>query len=249
MTQPEDSLIAMTKVGRPAVDKPKPGSVRERVAAAKAINGGTDSPVIQLLLDCSGSMDNMDNSDQTKIVLLRAAIKSFINEIDLTKYRVGMESFPLGLTHCPPTNSYTVLNMSSDNPRATGETPMGSAIAKVLSTLPLPERAIIISDGDATDDAFAALTSVKESPDPDAQDSATKAVQKRTLPIFDCVHVGSSKSGEATLKEVARLTGGIYIKFTDLKAFEKNFKYLAPQYRALLMSEDAAKLTGAKEVR
>lgn len=242
----------ITKTGRPQINKPKAGSVHERIARANAANGGASAPAIQLLLDCSGSMGESEHgANKQNIELLREAVKIFISETDLSKYRIGMESFPQGRSQCPPTSVYHLLMLNADALSAGGGTPMGAAIAATLRLAPVPERAIIISDGQATDDPLAALSGSAGVTEETAMGAAggtpQKALAKRTTPVFDCLHIGSSKDGEDTLKEIAKRTGGLFIKFTDLDAFRRNFKYLAPQYRGLLA---AGKIDiGADEIK
>jgi hypothetical protein len=69
------------------------------------------------------------------------------------------------------------------------------------------------------------------------------------VPI-DCVHIGSSTGGESTLKEIAERTGGVFMKFTDVGNFAKNFKYLTPGYYGQLTSGAiSAAALGATEIK
>jgi hypothetical protein len=67
---------------------------------------------------------------------------------------------------------------------------------------------------------------------------------------IDTVHIGSDTSGEQLLKEIAKITGGLFIKFTDLDSFSKSFKFLAPATRMMLAANnDIARMLGATEVK
>ena len=248
-------------MGRPQIGKPFVGSLQERIANAKAAKESNTS-TIQLLVDCSGSMDALVpglvsgvQASETRISLLRKAVDSFINETDLAQYQIGIEPFPpTSNGHCKPTNSRALLGVvAAGIESAYGATPMGAAISRTLNLTPLPERAIIISDGEATDNAIAPFKSPTDFSQvaeyEQDKSGASTEIQKRTMPVFDCVHIGDSSSGEETLKEISKLTGGIYMKFKDLDAFKKSFKYLSPKYRAMLTSGNAKELTGAEEVK
>jgi Mg-chelatase subunit ChlD len=239
----------MAKFGRPALGRP--GSLADRIAKAQGTQQNAQKPTIMLLLDCSGSMYASENgSHDTKISMLRQAIDAFIKETDLGAYQIGLESFPQGVVHCAPCSSFALLSIAANAAKATGGTPMGATIKYALAVRPRPERCVIVSDGDATDNALGALQSdIPENTNEEfaAVNSAETKIAKRTTPIFDCVHIGDSRNGEDTLKEIARLTGGTYLKFKDMDAFRKGFKFLTPTYRAMLMAGDAAELTGASE--
>ena len=248
-------------MGRPQIGQPFAGSLQERIQKAKELNEFSRC-TIQLLIDCSGSMgarvivpDSGALTAETRISLLRKAVDSFIDETDLTRYNIGIEPFPpTSNGHCKPTNSRALLGVVSAGIEIVyGATPMGKAISRTLCLAPLPERAIIISDGEATDDALAPFkppTDFSQTAEYEQDKSGTStSLQKRMTPVFDCVHIGDSASGEETLKEIAKLTGGIYMKFLDLDAFKKSFKYLSPKYRAMLTSGNAKELTGAEEVK
>jgi uncharacterized protein with von Willebrand factor type A (vWA) domain len=68
---------------------------------------------------------------------------------------------------------------------------------------------------------------------------------------LDAVHIGDKdEQGESLMKNIATITGGIYIKFTDVKAFADAFKFLTPKYRLqLTTSKDPIALLGAAEVK
>lgn len=92
-----------------SVGKPRPGSLRERLETAKAIQAG-GLETIQLLLDCSGSMSShLDGPDdaleKTRMAILHTAVSTLIKETDLSKYQIGIITFPSKVAFVPPTNS------------------------------------------------------------------------------------------------------------------------------------------------
>ena len=112
-----------------------------------------------------------------------------------------------------------------------GGTPMCEAMRDMLHNESLT-RGVIVSDGEATDG-----------------DPTRMAYEYKEAGIpIDCVHIGGDVRGEQTMKDIASITGGYFIKFTDVNNFSQNFKYLTPRYRGLLAEPGAARLLGASEV-
>jgi hypothetical protein len=211
---------------------------------------------IAIMADVSGSMDSgagVKNSHQTKIDLLKIALTGFLNQVDSDTTSVAIYTFPLRHDGELEYNSdhddfdtftqqgiayrlsfdKTLLQLAVQGLSAGGGTPMHSTMAKVIDELPLT-RGIIISDGEA------------DRPDA-ALDYTRKYAASET--IIDCVHIGSSSGGERLLQEITSITGGIYIKFSDVENFSKAFSYLTPERRATLMLPGAAALLGAKELK
>jgi hypothetical protein len=96
-------------------------------------------------------------------------------------------------------------------------------------------RAVLVSDG-------------QPDSEPKAYDEAHN-FKAAELPC-DCVHIGNETCGEDCLRRIAEITGGQYIKFTDIASFSRSFKYLTPAFYAQLTSGNvtAAQL-GAKEIK
>lgn len=191
-----------------------------------------------LMLDRSSSMSSaadykMAAVSKTKIELLRDAIDNFVNRCDLTNTSLAVETFPPSL-ELALTNVAVMITSSVATLQASGNTPMRRCVEACLEKIPMT-RGIIVSDGEATDwrDYNAILLKYKQA----------------SIPI-DCVHIGDSTSGEELLRRIAKETGGLYIKFSDVNAFSKGFSYLTPGYRAMLTdgSVSASEL-GANEVR
>lgn len=183
------------------------------------------------MLDVSGSMGGK------KIESLRDAVSGFVTSCDMTDTSVAMEpfgdSYPspnrVSLTCVQPMLMTTAMMLQSHS-----NTPMARAMNYVLHEVPIT-RGVLVSDGepDSETDAVGSACDFREA----------------GIPI-DCVHIGDSTGGEACLKKIAEITGGQYIKFTDVSSFSKSFKYLTPKYYAMLTSGrlDASDL-GAKELK
>lgn len=186
---------------------------------------------LALMLDCSGSMSG------SQIVSLRDACTSFIQSCTFGDTALALEPFGeehdtnsrVALSCFPPFLMTTVQQL-----RAHGSTPMAQAMEYVLTQYSLT-RCVLVSDGQ-----------------PDSEPAVYLAAERfaaASLPC-DCVHIGNDVGGEACLRRVAELTGGQYIKFTDIASFARSFKYLTPAFYAQLTSGNitAAQL-GAKELK
>jgi len=200
-----------------------------------------------MMLDISGSMGCLNANATTKIVYLQRAYTAFIEMINYDDTAIAVRTFPF----YPQDEGVRVLlsrrSISlplSSNPLTlaavlpylipAGGTPMHDALKFIIEEVPLT-RGILISDGEADGGHSRALY------------EASKYVGAE-VPI-DCVHIGSSTGGENLLKKIAEMTGGIYIKFTNVEAFSQALTYLTPRYRAMLTSGLAGALDiGAKEL-
>jgi Mg-chelatase subunit ChlD len=187
---------------------------------------------LALLLDVSGSMRGK------KIQSLRDAVTSFIQSCTFGDTALALE--PFGESADPPSGRVPLscfapfLTSTVQTLQSYGSTPMAEAMDYVLRSYSLT-RSVLVSDGE---------------PDSEARvfDQAM-LFHEAALPC-DCVHIGNSTDGESCLRRVAEITGGQYIKFTDIQSFAKSFKYLTPAYYAMLCdgSVSAAQL-GAKELK
>lgn len=198
-----------------------------------------------LMLDKSGSMaDVVTQKGESKIELLKQAVENFVNRCSPSDTAIAVRSFPAGVT-VELTNVNIFVTSAVKSCEAGGGTPMRQCLVDnaVLNVT----RAIIVSDGDATDwNRWEDFDNREES---NNTYSVLKTYIDKKIPI-DCVHIGDSSGGEARLRKIAELTGGLYIKFTDISAFSTAFGYLAPSYRAMLTdgTVDASQL-GAKELK
>ena len=196
---------------------------------------------ICILPDCSGSMGGHVSvepalggvSSKSKMDYLKEAVESFGTNCKWLETSVAMVSFPSNIAEFPLTNQLGMFLAGITTLHISGDTPMGASMAKAIETIPMT-RAIIISDGEATDNP--------------APRAAANQYAEAKIPI-DCVHIGYDQGGEELLQEIAETTGGKYIKFDNVANFAKALKYLTPAYRALLEAPNAAAILGAKEVK
>lgn len=221
--------------------------VREQQAAAQAKIGGTkfiNFGRIFIFPDASGSMDgaaveternyNRSNGNfETKITLLKKAVDSYLQNCTASINLVGVASFPEG-AFASPTGDYNSIRRMVNELAAGGSTPMAEALGYCMETEQFT-HGVLISDG---------------CPD-NQQEVISLAEQYKTKRItMDAVHIGSDRSGEDLMKRVAEITGGAYIKFTDVSAFAKAFQYLSPAKRGFLQAHNnPVALLGAYEVK
>lgn len=213
------------------------GGLAARVAAQASRPSPTaiDATVlpnrIALMLDLSGSMGSVEKN-KAKIEHLRDAVLGFVQAADMGTTGISLTGFPNTVVTPLEANSQ-LITMSVLALNASGGTPMHEAMEYVMMHVPLT-RGIIVSDGEADDRnrAIAMAHRFKESET-----------------IVDTVHIGDNTGGEELLKEIALITGGIFIKFDDVANFGKAFKFLTPGNRNLLLESGAAGLLGAKEVK
>lgn len=234
--QPKNSLISQPKTPADLTRKHSIGitglHARLRNPLQQAANDpNTKANRIALLLDVSGSMGG------DKIVSLRDACQSFVAACNFADTSLAIEPFGEGN---PPPNRLTLtcfgpLAMTTVAMlQAAGGTPMAGAMDFVLNSYSLT-RCVLVSDGEPDSDSA-------------AYDIAAQ-YREAGLPC-DCVHIGASTGGEQCLRRIAEVTGGQYIKFTDINSFAKSFKYLTPAYYAMLCSGNvSAAALGAKEIK
>ena len=200
-------------------------------SAVEASNPLTRPNRIALMLDVSGSMHG------SKIASLRDAVTGFINSCNFGDTALALE--PFGENYPPPNRMelsvFSPLLLSTVQMlKSYGSTPMAQAMDYVINIYSVT-RGVIVSDGQP-DSEHAVYT-------------AAESYKEAGIPV-DCVHIGNEVSGEECLRRVAEMTGGQYIKFTDIASFSKAFKYLTPMYYAMLTSgRVSASDLGAKELK
>jgi Mg-chelatase subunit ChlD len=181
---------------------------------------------IGLMLDVSGSMAG------EKMDMLRLAGRTFLEQCSSDDTACAINTFEPSLR----------VNMSTEHSlnaslchglNCLGGTPMADAMQDMLHNEPLT-RGVLVSDGQPNDQQ-----SVRD---------IASDYREAQIPI-DTVHIGESDQGEELLKYVAEITGGKYLKFTDVTSFGRSFKYLTPGFRAMLNAPNAAELIGATEVK
>jgi uncharacterized protein YegL len=184
---------------------------------------------IALMLDASGSMAGSKNKS------LQDACTDFVQQCNMSDTSLAIETFGsepeirVALTCQQP-----LLLMTTMSIPACGGTPMAGALDYVLRSYSIT-RGVLVSDGQ---------------PDSESQAYAAAEQYKAAEIPVDAVHIGNSTNGEQCLRRIAEITGGMFIKFTDIASFAKNFKYLTPAYYGQLTSGavGAAQL-GATEVK
>lgn len=191
--------------------------------APKQANVNSFPNRLTLMIDCSGSM----HGDSIK--LLEQAVQDFIQKSNSSDTAIAIESFPEQI-RIELTDDKTRLWFMTMGLKADGGTPMTDAMEYCLKNYKAT-RAIIISDGQPNDEPGEELLT---------------QYKRNEIPV-DTVHVGLSNMGEDCLKRIAEVTGGIYVKFKDVKQFSTAFAFLLPATR----SEAATLLltSGANEVR
>lgn len=171
---------------------------------------------LALMVDISGSMWG------DKIESLKTAVTGFINACDFSNTALALEPFgdKAATNRVSLTTQQLMLMTTVQMLEATGGTPMAEAMDYSINTYSIT-RGVIVSDGR-----------------PDSENSVYNLAnnyKSAEIPI-DTVHIGDSTEGEEVLKRIAEITHGQYLKFTDIQAFSKSFKYLTPGYYAMLTS-------------
>lgn len=221
-----------------------PFQQRARQAQRESENADTLPNRLCLMLDGSSSMNESADYRKglpSKIHLLHQAIENFVGRCNLSDTAIAIETFPPNVT-LPLNNIGIHIISSAQSLRASGNTPMHSCVEGSIIKVPMT-RGILVSDGDATD--WGGFYSENKESDPDA---VLLKYKEAGIPI-DCVHIGDSAGGEELLRRIAKITGGIYCKFTDVGSFATAFAYLTPGFRAMLTSGRVnASSLGADEV-
>jgi Mg-chelatase subunit ChlD len=228
----------------------KQSSFKQRVEASKseAIDPQTMPNRLCLMLDTSGSMSTEEKDSKSRLDLLKEAVQNFVSRCDLQNTAIAVKTFPgseatklssqtgfliaytLGLTHG-------------------GGTPLRQCVETALEEVPMT-RGVIVSDGGATDWRNSADRDDEFVLDLKPEGDTLLAKYKDLNIPLDCVHISSGSDGEDLLKRIAKATGGIFMKFTDVSAFSKAFGYLTPSYRAMLTSGSvSASDLGAREIK
>lgn len=195
--------------------------------------------------DCSGSMSDIvggsgeygrgrSNEPRNKVYYCREAVTTFIDNCFAGATKVGIASFP-ELVVVEPTLDLLTVKQAASGIDATGGTPMSEPLDFVIDEWPIT-HGIVISDG-APDSPKAVLDAAKRYKD--------KGIK------LDAVHIGDKdEQGESLMKQIAEITGGVYIKFSNVKNFAENFKFLTPQHRlTLTTSKNPIALLGAADVK
>lgn len=184
---------------------------------------------IALMCDASGSMGGQKNRS------LVEAVTSFIQNCDMRATSLAIDTFGAETElHVALSTQQPMLLMSAMAISADGGTPMAHAMEYVINTHSVT-RGVLVSDGQ---------------PDNVEACYETARMFREAGVMVDCVHIGNDTSGEAVMRRIAEITGGQFIKFTDIAAFSRNFKYLTPAFYGMLTSGGvSANDLGAKELK
>ena len=231
---------------------PKPASLSERVAAAQKVKATQEANTakqlaereaaeatyvaslpnrIVALADDSGSMEGSKNES------LRSALKSFLDAIDTSSTAVSIQTFNDSVRH-QFTTIIPGIKKTVDRIQAPGGTPLAAAMNRVLETFALT-RQIIISDGQSDNDTASRAS---------AQTYREAGIPCDTLYIEHTASPGEEPPGITLMRDIAEITGGVFIHFTNLDAFVKALSYLVPENRHKLLGANIAGLLGAAEI-
>lgn len=205
------------------------GANAPTLSTPASVSSFADMTTVVIFPDCSGSMKGQ------KIQMCRDALNTFIDNCFIGATRVGVASFPEQVV-VEPTALLHEVKRACSALSASGGTPMADPLDFVLHEWTTVTHGIVISDG---------------APDTPNEVLAIAQAYKAKGLKLDAVHIGDEdKNGETLMKQLAEITGGIYIKFTDIASFARNFKFLTPKHRlALTTSKNPLALLGAAEIK
>lgn len=226
----------------------KPGGLKKGIAAnrekyektMKDLDPQTVPNRIGLVLDDSGSMGKQGMDDA------HTAVNGFLNNCNNLDTSIAV--YPMNAASKPLILDYDIIRALVNGIWATGSTPLYGSLQRLIEKEKIT-RGVVFSDGSPTDSSC--LSKEKQSfwgtDDGALARAVVKSYVEKEIPI-DTIYIGMSEgSGYEEMKELARLTNGVFIHFKDSSSLAKNLKYLAPKYRALLMSPEIKKRIEAGE--
>lgn len=240
----------LTQFGvKPSIHSRIASAAAKREEQAKLVNSVGGSKFINfsrifIFPDASGSMDGAavesersyarsKGTFETKLDLLKKAVDSYLQNCNCAINLVGVASFPEG-AFASPSSDYTTLRQLVNTLTPDGSTPMADAMGYCFESEQF-SHGVLISDG---------------CPDNGPEVLSLAEQYKMKKITIDAVHIGNDRSGESLMKRVAEITGGAYIKFTDVSSFAKAFQFLAPAKRGFLQAHNnPVALLGAAEVK
>ena len=222
----KDGLVSSNEVPQvPEVIKGLKGkkAMEELLKGLTHIESEVLDKILVILLDCSGSMRGyMENT--SKIEVAWNILKDELAP-NLAGWNYGILRFSSTVSwEVYPTDSPQGLVLA-DRPMAIGGTCMRQALETVWEWVRVHTRQarfILLSDGCPTDS--------------NPSDLLDMARRHTSIPI-DTVGIGSLVSGEYDenfLKELARLTGGVFVKAHSVKALASAIRRLSPAERPML---------------
>jgi Mg-chelatase subunit ChlD len=251
LTKPPDDKSGIQLNKGKLSAKASPFQQRVNQAKAEQIDPATMPNRICLMLDRSSSMSQLEDlknrtASRRRIDLLKEAVGNFAQRCDFSNTSIAIETFP-AIHEIPLTTNQFTITMAMHLVDASGNTPMHRCLQVCLVKVPMT-RGVVVSDGEATDWTDDDVFDSREDWLCSGPNGTIDKYKHAGIPI-DCVHIGDSASGEDRLRRIARETGGVFLKFTDVSAFASAFGYLTPSFRAMLTDGrvDASQL-GAKEL-
>lgn len=199
---------------------------------------------IGMVFDDSGSMAGKKIDDA------HDAVKNFTLSCNFQDTSIAV--YPINLEPKPLTVDYDILNIFVIGIKATGGTELYTVLDRLITNESIT-RAVVFSDGEPTDSSLIKVTDSWMAKSPDYAKQVVEKYKNKELPV-DTIFLGESHYSDETqsngykeMKTLAEMTGGVFIHFTDSSSLSKNLKYLAPKYRALLMSENVRERIGKGE--
>src|ERR1700681_1077345 len=210
----------------------KQSSFKQRVEASKneAVDPNTMPNRLCLMLDTSGSMSTEEKDSKSRLDLLKEAVQNFVSRCDLRNTAIAVKTFP-GSEATKLSSQTGFLIAYTLGLTSGGGTPLRQCVETALEEVPMT-RGVVVSDGGATDWYPHNDEWNEERTDHVVEDKVLGKYKELAIPL-DCVHISTGSDGEDLLKRIAKATGGIFMKFTDVSAFSKAFGYLTPSYRAM----------------
>jgi uncharacterized protein YegL len=166
-----------------------------------------------IVFDDSGSMSG------EPIQKAHEGIDAFVKNCN--KYDTALALYPLNAVYKSLTTNYADIAMYGMSIPATGGTPLYATLRELLSKEPIT-RAVAFSDGQ---------------PSGFGKNECFAEYQAKKIAV-DTIFIGQMGYGDMEMKEIAERTGGIFLHFTDASVLAQSFKYLAPQFRGLLMNPE-----------
>ena len=192
---------------------------------------------IVIELDDSGSMGDVN------MEMAKKAVEGFLTACNPMDTAVGVHAFSTN-TSIPMTSLFPKILADVNKLYASGGTPLYQALEKQgkVSQDQRPNRIVAISDGQPDpwytygNPGYSGEYNQQQLPGRTHRDMLIEL--KNLGLVVDAVFIGGLEDtvGIANMKEIADLTGGIFIHFKDINSFKNNLKYLAPGFRGMLTS-------------
>lgn len=166
---------------------------------------------IGIVFDDSGSMHG------SKLANAKLGVEEFLRSCN--KDNTAVTIYPMNATGLKLNTNLPATAVFAKGINCGGGTPLLNTLKRMRNENPSLTRAIVFSDGQ-----------------PDNPNFSKFGVNRDWGLVVDTVFIGSY--GEEFMRELAEITGGIFLKFDPSKSnFATAFKYLAPGLRYLLANK------------